>query len=130
MTNIKITAPNELIHHNCLIYSQASNTPDSWSFKDNAEENITIQVKGNLRSDNGSILMNAALNDQGLFIAPTFMITNALKEGKLETVLDSYTPMTSGLYVVYPYSQFVSTKVRAFVDFIALNSKTFLIPDI
>jgi DNA-binding transcriptional LysR family regulator len=47
------------------------------------------------------------------------MVASALKEGKLETVLDKYTLVTTGLYVVYPYSKFVSTKVRAFVDFIA-----------
>ena len=63
--------------------------------------------------------MNAALNGNGIFIGPTFMIASALKEGRLVTVLDQYTPMTTGLYVVYPYSKLVSRKVRAFVDFIA-----------
>jgi DNA-binding transcriptional LysR family regulator len=77
------------------------------------------QVNGNLRSDMGNILMNAAQNGSGIFIGPTFMIASALKEGRLETVLDQYTPMTTGLYVVYPSSKLVSTKVRAFIDFIA-----------
>ena len=63
--------------------------------------------------------MNAALNGNGIFIGPTFMIASAVEEGRLETVLDDYTPMTTGLYAVYPYSKLVSTKVRAFVDFIA-----------
>jgi DNA-binding transcriptional LysR family regulator len=76
-------------------------------------------VNGNLRSDAGNILMNAGLNGNGIFIGPTFMVASALEEGQLETVLDQYTLVTTGLYVVYPYSKFVSTKVRAFVDFIA-----------
>jgi len=63
--------------------------------------------------------MNSTLNGNGIFIAPTFMIASALEEGRLETVLDQYTPVTTGLYAVYPYSKLVSTKVRAFVDFIA-----------
>lgn len=110
--------PAELETHNCLIYSQAPH-PDSWLFRDDQGKNISIKVNGNLRSDTGNILMNAALNGKGIFIGPTFMIDRALEEGRLETLLDEYTSMTTGLYAVYPYSKLVSTKVRAFVDFIA-----------
>ena len=110
--------PSELETHNCLIYSQSPH-PDNWLFRDDQGKSISIKVNGNLRSDTGNILMNAALNGNGIFIGPTFMIASALEEGRLETVLDQYTPVTTGLYVVYPYSKLVSTKVRAFVDFIA-----------
>ena len=110
--------PSELETHNCLIYSQLPN-PDNWLFRDDQGKDISIKVNGNLRSGLGNILMNAAQNGSGIFIGPTFMIASALKEGRLETVLDQYTPMTTGLYVVYPSSKLVSTKVRAFVDFIA-----------
>ncbi len=110
--------PNELATHNCLIYSQLPH-PDAWLFRDDQGKDISIKVNGNLRSGMGSILMNAAQNGHGIFIGPTFMIASALKKGQLETVLGQYTPMTTGLYAVYPYSKLVSTKVRAFVDFIA-----------
>ena len=111
-------SPDELETHNCMIYSLAPH-PDSWLFKDEEGKNISIKVKGNLRSDTGNILMNSALNGNGIFIGPTFMITGAVKEGRLKTVLDDYTSVTTGLYAVYPYSKLVSTKVRAFIDFIA-----------
>ena len=65
--------------------------------------------------------MKSALNGYGIFIGPTYMIAGALEEGRLETVLDDYAPMTTGLYAVYPYSKLVSTKVRAFVDYIAAS---------
>jgi len=110
--------PSELEKHNCLIYSQLPH-PDNWLFRDDQGKDISIKVNGNLRSDMGSILMNAAQNSSGIFIGPTFMVASALEEGRLETVLDRYTPMNTGLYLVYPYSKFVPTKVRAFVDFIA-----------
>ncbi len=109
--------PSELEKHNCLIYSQLPH-PDNWVFRDDQGKNISIKVNGNLRSSLGNILMNAAQNGSGIFIGPTFMVASALKEGRLETVLDQYTPMTTGLYVVYPSSKLVSTKVRAFVDFV------------
>ena len=49
------------------------------------------------------------------------MISGAIEEGRLETVLDEYTSVTTGLYAVYPYSKLVSTKMRAFVDFVAAS---------
>ncbi len=110
--------PGELETHNCMIYSQAPH-PDNWLFRDEQGKSISIKVKGNLRSDTGHMLMNAALNGNGIFIGPTFMIARALEEGQLETILDDYTVVTTGLYAVYPYSKLVSTKVRAFVDHIA-----------
>ena len=117
-TTLCRTTPSELETHNCLIYSQSPHQ-DNWLFRDEQGKSISIKVNGNLRSDMGNILMNAALNGKGIFIAPTFMIVSALEEGRLETVLDQYTLVTTGLYAVYPYSKLVSTKVRAFVDFIA-----------
>jgi len=113
----KPTHPSELETHNCLIYSQSLH-PDNWMFSDNQGKSFSIKVNGNLRSDTGNILMNAALNSNGIFIGPTFMIASAIEEGRLETILDEYTSMTTGLYAVYPYTKLVSTKVRAFVDFI------------
>ena len=109
--------PDDLEKHNCLIYSQAPH-PDSWLFRDDQGKNINIRVNGNLRSDTGNILMNSVLNGSGIFIGPTFMIASALKEGRLEIILDDYTPVTTGLYAVYPYSKLVSKTVRAFVDYL------------
>ncbi|MCG7900476.1 MAG: LysR family transcriptional regulator [Candidatus Thiodiazotropha lotti] len=109
--------PDELSKHNCLIYSQGPQS-GGWFFKDKKGKGIHTKVEGNLRSDTGNLLMSAALNGNGIFIAPTYMVASALKEGRLETILDDYAPTTTGLYAVYPYSKLVSTKVRAFVDYL------------
>ncbi len=109
--------PHDLRTHNCLVYSQ-SPKPDTWVFKDKKGENINIQVKGNLRSDDGRLLLCAALAGQGIFIAPSFMIAQAIKEKQLEPVLEDYSRAAIGLYAIYPHSRFVSSKVRAFVDYL------------
>ncbi|MES9862925.1 MAG: LysR substrate-binding domain-containing protein [Candidatus Thiodiazotropha sp. LLP2] len=109
--------PEELSKHNCLIYSQGPQS-GGWFFKDKKGKEIHTKVEGNLRSDTGNLLMSAVLNGNGIFIAPTYMVASALKEGRLESILDDYAPATTGLYAVYPYSKLVSTKVRAFVDYL------------
>jgi len=109
--------PSELSKHNCLIYSQGQKAA-SWGFKDKDGKILNVKVEGNLHSDAGNLLMMSALSGNGIFIAPTYMVANALKEGQLKTVLDEYASAMPGLYAVYPYSKLVSTKVRALVDFL------------
>lgn len=109
--------PDDLAGHNCLIYSRGHN-PETWLFRDSQGQRLIKKIKGNLHSDTGSLLMNAALNHAGIFMAPSFMVSSALEEGRLETVLDGFMPTETGLYAVYPYSKLVSKKIRVFVDYL------------
>ena len=110
--------PNELARHNCLIYSQGQ-YPETWFCQDAQGKRFNVKVTGNLHSDTGSLLMNAALKHAGIFMAPDFMVRSALEQGRLETVLADYMPTETGLYAVYSYSKLVSKKVRVFLDFLA-----------
>ena len=109
--------PDDLQSHNCLIYSQAPNA-GHWSFNDKQGKSINVKVEGNLRSDTGKLIMDAALAGNGIFIGPTYMVAKALKDGSLKSVLDDYSTTTTGLYAVYPHSKLVSKNVRAFVDYL------------
>ena len=109
--------PNDLASHNCLIYSRGHN-PETWFFRDSQGRRLMKKIKGNLHSDTGSLLLNAALNHAGILMAPSFMVSSALEEGMLETVLDVFMPTQTGLYAVYPYSKLVSKKIRVFVDYL------------
>ena len=62
------------------------------------------------------MLLDAAINGQGVLIGPTYMLADAVKAGQLEAVLETYSRPATSPYAVYPYSKLVSSKVRAFVD--------------
>jgi len=109
--------PDDLQLHNCLIYTQAPNA-GHWFFNDKQGKSINVKVDGNLRSDTGKLLMDAALAGNGIFIGPTYMVAKALNDGSLQNVLDDYTTTTTGLYAVYPQSKLVSKNVRVFVDYL------------
>lgn len=109
--------PNELRTHNCLVYSK-SPKPDTWIFKKRNGENISVKITGNLRSDAGRLLLGAVIDGQGIMTAPSYMAAKAVKEGRLEAVLEDYSLSPIGLYAIYPQSKHISTKVRAFVDYL------------
>ena len=49
-------------------------------------------------------------------IGPTYMLADAMKAGRLESVLEAYYRPATRLYAVCLISKLVSPKVRAFVD--------------
>lgn len=69
-------------------------------------------------SNNGDVLVAAAIAGAGIALQPTFIAGPAIKEGKLEVILPEYEPELMGLYAVYAHRQLLASKVRSFIDFI------------
>jgi DNA-binding transcriptional LysR family regulator len=67
-------------------------------------------------SNNGDVLKDAAIHDQGIALLPTFIVGDALQEGELRTVLPDYAPPGITLCALYPRHRHLSAKVRLFVD--------------
>ncbi len=109
--------PSQLAQHNCLIYQPAS-TARNWLFKDAQNQDIRVKVNGNLQSDDGGLLLSAAKNNQGIFYVPSFLISDALKEGTLEQALDEFSRQDIGLYALYPRTKHVPSKLRVFIDYL------------
>ena len=72
-----------------------------------------------LAANNGEILMAAAIAGEGYIFQPTFIVGEALKQGKLKTILNDFAPETMGLYAVYPHRKLLAPKLRAFIDFMS-----------
>jgi DNA-binding transcriptional LysR family regulator len=114
--------PEDLAHHNCLIYRFAA-APAVWTFK-GAHGLEHVEVSGNLQADSFGALKSAASLGVGLALLPIWSAMPCLRSGQLQTVLRDYPVFprhaeTEGaIYAVYPHRKQLSPKVRAFVDFI------------
>ena len=109
-------SPEDLASHNCLFYSYASFRND-WRFRRNGVER-TVRVSGNLRSNNGEVLLKAAVEGLGVIYEPTFLAYEALRQRRLVRVLPEWEADEFSMFAVYPSRKFVSPKVRSFVDFL------------
>lgn len=110
--------PEELARHNCLIYAYARQTGE-WRFTDGTGRERRVPVHGNLRANNGEVLLEAACQGQGVVLMPDFIAYRAVLDGRLQRILTDYAAMDINVYAVYPYTRHVSAKVRVFVDFLA-----------
>jgi len=108
--------PDDLIHHQCLIYSPR--TPSNeWTFqKDNKQFNV--RVSGDIRSNIGDALRVAAMQDIGLIQLPTYMTGLDIKARRLQAVLEGYEPPESPINALYLHRKHLSAKVRTFVDYL------------
>jgi DNA-binding transcriptional LysR family regulator len=109
-------APRDLAEHNCLTIPSGG-FENRWLFE-GPEGPITVQVRGNYRSDSGDLLRAAALAGQGLVYVPTFIVGEELARGELVPLLREWKTPSLEARVVYPTRRFVSAKVRAFTEFL------------
>lgn len=110
-------APVDLQGHDCLVYSYTRDG-DVWRFHGEHGEQ-EVRVSGSLVANNGDALMAAALAGQGVILQPSFIVGEALRDGRLLPVLPGWRLADFTIYAVYPSARHLSPKVRRFVDFLA-----------
>lgn len=108
--------PEDLKGHRYLRYSymelDTSQSVFRWLQSNNQE------ASSDMISNNGDVLVEAAIAGAGIVLQPTFISGSAIKEGKLQVILPEYEPEPMGLYAVYAHRQLLASKVRSFIDFI------------
>jgi len=109
--------PEQLANHDCLRYAYAADF-DRWRFERNGREH-NVRIRGPFAANNGDALRAAALACQGIVLQPTFIVGDDIRHGRLQTVLDDYHATTLNIHAVYAHRQYLSAKVRTFVDFLA-----------
>ncbi|MDP6343453.1 MAG: LysR family transcriptional regulator [Alphaproteobacteria bacterium] len=108
--------PEDLRRHNCFGYLYRASGPE-WTLE-GPDGPMAVPVRGNLRANNGEVLREMAVAGAGIVASPSFIVGDALREGRLVELLTEYVPQTHAIYAVYPHRRHLMPKVRAFVDFL------------
>ncbi|MNN13008.1 HTH-type transcriptional regulator DmlR [compost metagenome] len=88
-----------------------------WQFRQGGKAQA-IQVAGRMRANNGEMLRDAAIAGMGVTYLPTFIVGQALADGRLVTVLDEWVTPPLQLSAVYPQHRQVARPVQGFVEFL------------
>jgi len=107
------SSPDDLLRHQCLIYTGSAVL--DWSFRFGRRW-VTIRPSGRLGSDSGDVLLKWAIAGLGIANLPSFLTSEAVRDGTLESLLPEYTMPEFGVYVVRPPGPQVPAKVRALID--------------
>ncbi|CAI3799990.1 HTH-type transcriptional regulator DmlR [Pseudomonas sp. MM221] len=107
--------PEELAGHDCLPYGHSRQV--QWQFRQGGKAQA-IQVTGRMRANNGELLRDAAIAGMGVTYLPTFIVGQALADGRLVAVLEEWTLPALQLSAVYPQHRQVARPVQGFVSFL------------
>ena len=106
--------PDDLANHNCLVLGDRM----QWPFSRNGSE-TTVRVNGTLRSNNGELLCQAALDGNGIIRTSELEILPELSSGQLVQVLADYEIMSNvAVWALYPSAKHMLPRMRVLLDFL------------
>lgn len=105
--------PSDLERHNCL---QSMN--DHWFFHINGKAR-NLRLNGNIRSNSGHALLDAALKGIGIVQLPGDYVCPHVENGELAVLLEEYRAPDQGVWALYPHNKHLSPKVRMLLDYLA-----------
>jgi DNA-binding transcriptional LysR family regulator len=109
------TRPEDLRSHDCLPYGHSRQV--QWRFAGKGKP-LALEVVGRMRANNGDLLRDAAIAGMGITYLPTFILGEALRDGRLIKVLEGFETEPLTLSAVYPQHRQSSRPVQALVEFL------------
>ncbi len=106
----------DLNQHDTVTYSLIPN-PLVWKFTKNDIE-TKVNLTPRIVCNSAELEIAMVKNGMGITRLPLFTCQNEITNGELKIVLDDYDSINIGVYAVYPHRQYLTAKVRVFVDFL------------
>lgn len=109
--------PADLVAHRCLHYTNLRGA-GTWPFQQ-GNELIYQKISPFFASNNGEMILAAALEGKGIALMPEFLIEQELRDGRLQRVLPDFSLPEVPVNLVYPTRKNMTAALRAFLDFTA-----------
>lgn len=112
--------PQDLYQHDCIRFRFESGAIYRWEFERRGIAE-TINVTGPLTLTDQVLMVEAAIDGIGIAFVPDFLAADALRDGRLQRVLDAWCPAFPGVCLYYPGRRHVSSGLRALIETIKMN---------
>ena len=106
--------PEALADHEALVYSTAQGDA-IWHFAGGGAQTLAIPVRERLRSNNLSVLLDAARDGFGIAVLPRYVADEDLRRGAILPLLEDWRLPGQEIHAVYPSPRMVPAKVRELV---------------
>jgi LysR family transcriptional regulator for bpeEF and oprC len=81
-------------------------------------EPVAVPMNGVLSVNDGSAYLAAGVLGYGIIQPSRFMVADLIEQGQLQEILVSYELPSTPLSILYPHRQNVSSRVRAFMEWL------------
>jgi len=109
--------PQDLAARDCLIYSTVQGDA-RWHFTGAGGQAESVDVKGPLRSNSLSLLLEAAVEGMGIAALPRYVAQEALVQGSVVPLLGAWSLPAQEVHAVFPSPRMLPLKVSGFVGWL------------
>lgn len=116
-----LVRPEDLSHHNCLVYTELASR-NAWSFTagPGASEPIgttcVVRVEGNLQTNSSEVMRASILSGMGIGYSPTWLLDAEIAQGEVQRLLPDWEALPLPIHLVSPPERRHSAKVKAFAE--------------
>lgn len=107
--------PEDLREHSCLV--NLMSTPKGWPFRNGARQK-TIEVKGALSSNSSAVLVQMALQGDGIIRVPHYAVQARLADKSLQTIFEGATLSPERMRAYFSKAKHLPAKTTDFVQFL------------
>ena len=104
--------PRDLTDHDCLSFIPTGNV---WSFE-GRHGPITIEITPHLSSNDGQMLVDAALNGRGVAVASAYIVKDLVRSGRLLPLLTDFPIPDLWIKAISPMRRATAPAVVALID--------------
>lgn len=106
--------PRELARHETIQLRPFAPVTD-WTFNADGRE-LRVTIASRYSTNSADAALWHAEHDGGITFALSYQVADAIRDGRLRTVLESFEPAPLPIQFIYPSSRLLSAKVRTFVE--------------
>ena len=106
--------PDMLGDQACVLFSGTA-PAGIWSFQAEGRD-LRVDVAGKFRTNHASVALDACVQGLGFGQFLSYQVAPLIQSGKLIPILQSFSRPAVPVSVVYPNARLVSTRLRAFLD--------------
>lgn len=114
-------SPSDLAGHACVLYGKGSRWA-RWAFESDTGRH-TVDVDGAIRCSDHQAMFELVCAHQGVALVPDWVVGDAIKTGKVQTLLQDFFPIPLPVHVVYPQTRFLSQRARSFIDYLVAEQR-------
>ena len=104
--------------HNCLTHSYFGKS--LWHFEQ-AGEQVSVPVQGNISANEASTLLRAAMAGAGIAMLPSYQAHVHIRRGELVRLLPHAEPRQMNMYAVYASRKHMPAALRSMLDFLVVR---------
>jgi DNA-binding transcriptional LysR family regulator len=117
-------APADLRSHAVIAFTGLMPNRE-WRYR-NGQRTASVALAPRLEINDAVAAIDAAILDQGITTALSYMVAGHIRAGRLVPVLQEFTLPPQPVHLVYPEARLMTPKLRAFLDFAAPRLKSAL----